>query len=95
LPKHKSENKLRYDPGPKGRDFFLPPPTPKGGVTNKKNKMTPTPKQLKTCSQAPTRVKGAVSGGICIQGYEGSFHQVAARYFFGKDSGSDPLRYLP
>ncbi len=22
--------------------------------------------------------------GICIQGYEGSFHQVAARYFFGK-----------
>ena len=23
-------------------------------------------------------------GGICIQGYEGSFHQVAARYFFGK-----------
>lgn len=24
------------------------------------------------------------SGGIAIQGYEGSFHQVAARYFFGK-----------
>jgi prephenate dehydratase len=24
------------------------------------------------------------NGGICIQGYEGSFHQVAARYFFGK-----------
>ena len=23
-------------------------------------------------------------GGIAIQGYEGSFHQVAARYFFGK-----------
>ena len=23
-------------------------------------------------------------GGICIQGYEGSFHQVAARNFFGK-----------
>ena len=23
--------------------------------------------------------------GICIQGYEGSFHQVAARYFFGKN----------
>ncbi len=23
-------------------------------------------------------------GGICIQGYEGSFHQVAARHFFGK-----------
>ncbi|WP_439505894.1 prephenate dehydratase [Sediminibacterium sp.] len=23
--------------------------------------------------------------GICIQGYEGSFHQVAARHFFGKD----------
>jgi prephenate dehydratase len=23
--------------------------------------------------------------GVCIQGYEGSFHQVAARYFFGKD----------
>lgn len=25
-----------------------------------------------------------VNGGICIQGYEGSFHQVAARSFFGK-----------
>ena len=24
-------------------------------------------------------------GGIAIQGYEGSFHQVAARYFFGKE----------
>ena len=24
-------------------------------------------------------------GGICIQGYEGSFHQVAARHFFGKE----------
>lgn len=24
------------------------------------------------------------NAGICIQGYEGSFHQVAARYFFGK-----------
>jgi prephenate dehydratase len=24
------------------------------------------------------------AGGIAIQGYEGSFHQVAARYFFGK-----------
>ncbi len=24
------------------------------------------------------------SKGICIQGYEGSFHQVAVRYFFGK-----------
>ena len=25
-----------------------------------------------------------LGGGIAIQGYEGSFHQVAARYFFGK-----------
>ncbi len=25
-----------------------------------------------------------LANGICIQGYEGSFHQVAARYFFGK-----------
>ena len=28
--------------------------------------------------------RGDVRAGICIQGYEGSFHQVAARYFFGK-----------
>ncbi|MBV9986439.1 MAG: prephenate dehydratase [Chitinophagaceae bacterium] len=27
---------------------------------------------------------GSGPGGIAIQGYEGSFHQVAARYFFGK-----------
>ncbi len=33
-----------------------------------------------TKSNSPFR--GA--GGICIQGYEGSFHQVAARSFFGK-----------
>lgn len=26
-----------------------------------------------------------VQKGICIQGYEGSFHQVAARHFFGKE----------
>ena len=26
----------------------------------------------------------AQARGICIQGYEGSFHQVAARHFFGK-----------
>ncbi len=25
------------------------------------------------------------ASGICIQGYEGSFHQVAARHFFGKN----------
>lgn len=28
--------------------------------------------------------------GIAIQGYEGSFHQVAARYFFGKQVGVIP-----
>lgn len=27
---------------------------------------------------------GDSASGICIQGYEGSFHQVAARHFFGK-----------
>lgn len=27
---------------------------------------------------------GTLPAGICIQGYEGSFHQVAARSFFGK-----------
>ncbi len=31
----------------------------------------------------PTYLKKG-SSGICIQGYEGSFHQVAARSFFGK-----------
>ena len=28
---------------------------------------------------------GKNKNGICIQGYEGSFHQVAARVFFGKN----------
>lgn len=28
---------------------------------------------------------GVITNGIAIQGYEGSFHQVAARSFFGKD----------
>ncbi len=28
---------------------------------------------------------GNIKGGIAIQGYEGSFHQVAARSFFGKE----------
>ena len=32
----------------------------------------------------------ANEAGICIQGYEGSFHQVAARYFFGKQIGVIP-----
>lgn len=36
-------------------------------------------------NNAPYRwVEGEMPGGICIQGYEGSFHQVAAQYFFGK-----------
>src|SRR6478609_10589552 len=40
-------------------------------ATNKHDKLTNSP------------FRGQ-EGGICIQGYEGSFHQVAARYFFGK-----------
>jgi prephenate dehydratase len=40
-------------------------------VTNKNNQATKSP------------FRG--QGGICIQGYEGSFHQVAARSFFGKE----------
>jgi prephenate dehydratase len=43
----------------------------------------------KDLSQTSSRGKGAdkqdAGHGICIQGYEGSFHQVAARYFFGKE----------
>lgn len=31
-----------------------------------------------------TVINKNTKSGICIQGYEGSFHQVAARYFFGK-----------
>lgn len=31
------------------------------------------------------QVNKAMAGGIAIQGYEGSFHQVAARSFFGKE----------
>lgn len=40
-----------------------------------------------TTSNSPFRGLGSAADaapGICIQGYEGSFHQVAARYFFGK-----------
>lgn len=34
---------------------------------------------------SPVRRRGGgTGGGIAIQGYEGSFHQVAARHFFGK-----------
>lgn len=35
----------------------------------------------------PSQTKKAhtCANGICIQGYEGSFHQVAARQYFGKD----------
>lgn len=40
-------------------------------ATNKHDKFTNSPFR-------------GLGGGICIQGYEGSFHQVAARYFFGK-----------
>jgi prephenate dehydratase len=37
-----------------------------------------------------THTSIANAAGICIQGYEGSFHQVAARYFFGKQIGVIP-----
>lgn len=38
-------------------------------------------------TNSPFRGQGGEAGatGIAIQGYEGSFHQVAARYFFGKE----------
>lgn len=39
-------------------------------------------KPNKNSSDLNSPFRGA--GGICIQGYEGSFHQVAARHFFGK-----------
>jgi prephenate dehydratase len=35
-------------------------------------------------SQLPQLKNKAFEKGICIQGYEGSFHQVAANHFFGK-----------
>jgi prephenate dehydratase len=40
-----------------------------------------TAKHDKKLSNSPSRGWG---GGVSIQGYEGSFHQVAARHFFGK-----------
>lgn len=45
--------------------------------------MTIHAKQNDTAPKAPSQEK-LPAGGICIQGYEGSFHQVAARSFFGK-----------
>ena len=33
----------------------------------------------------PPTGRSREGAGIAIQGYEGSFHQVAARHFFGKD----------
>lgn len=39
--------------------------------------------ESKTSKQALTST--SLSGGISIQGYEGSFHQVAAQQFFGKE----------
>lgn len=35
--------------------------------------------------QPPSKSPVAVQGGVAIQGYEGSFHQVAAQHFFGRD----------
>lgn len=43
-----------------------------------------TTKSDKTAAETNTLFRGAGAKGICIQGYEGSFHQVAARSFFGK-----------
>jgi len=43
-----------------------------------------TAKNNKPPLNSPFRGQGGEMGGVCIQGYEGSFHQVAARYFFGK-----------
>jgi prephenate dehydratase len=45
------------------------------------NKMSTATNKHDKLANSPFRGQG---GGICIQGYEGSFHQVAARYFFGK-----------
>ncbi len=39
---------------------------------------------MSPASTKTSSVKSTNHPGICIQGYEGSFHQVAANYFFGK-----------
>jgi len=39
---------------------------------------------MSPASTKTSSVKSTIHPGICIQGYEGSFHQVAANYFFGK-----------
>jgi prephenate dehydratase len=47
--------------------------------------MSNTEKNNKPFTNSPFRGQGGEPGlGIAIQGYEGSFHQVAARSFFGK-----------
>lgn len=43
-------------------------------------------KKLETSKKAGNRKKAATSLPLAIQGYEGSFHQVAARSFFGKNA---------
>ena len=40
--------------------------------------------EKKITSTLPKDKQVQLPAGICIQGYEGSFHQVAARQFFGK-----------
>jgi prephenate dehydratase len=39
---------------------------------------------MSPASTKTSTIKSTIQPGICIQGYEGSFHQVAANYFFGK-----------
>ncbi len=38
-----------------------------------------------TTAQVSTKASATAAGGIAIQGFEGCFHQVAARQYFGKD----------
>ena len=46
--------------------------------------MSPSSKNIQPAND-PSKDFGAINPSIAIQGYEGSFHQVAARQFFGKD----------
>ena len=86
MPKHKKRKQIIIRSRPQSRDFLLSDKFIGEKIERKigMDKPNKYKSALKTGQILAGTNKSAEPVGIAIQGYEGSFHQVAARYFFGK-----------
>src|SRR5437762_13545247 len=82
-----NENQHKYPPANRG--IFLPRPRKGSTWVHQMNHFRMTKDEVeKSKNEIGTDSSSLLTGrrGFAIQGYEGSFHQMAAQHFFGKNA---------